>query len=82
MAPTLPRHLLAPCRAAALPATALLLAALGGCTAPQWQAAGMQWQRQACQRIEDRAERQRCEQDAQRTYDAQRAQADTARRAP
>lgn len=69
-------------RATDRPAALLLLAALAGCSAPQWYAAGMQWQRQACQRIDDRAERQRCEQDAQRPYEAYRNQADAARRAP
>jgi hypothetical protein len=39
----------------------LACTALGACGAQQWYGAGQQWQRNQCQKIDDRAEHTRCE---------------------
>jgi hypothetical protein len=53
------------------------LALLAGCSAQPWYAGAMQWQRNGCAKIEDRGDRQRCEQDTRMSYDGYRAQAGT-----
>lgn len=44
--------------------------ALTGCSSQQLYAAGQGWQRNECNRLPDRADRERCAADAERTYDA------------
>ena len=54
---------------------ALACAVLGACSAQQLYATGQQWQRNECLKIDDRAERQRCEQSHATSYEAYQAQA-------
>ncbi len=51
------------------------VAMLGGCSASQAYLGALQWQRQTCQRIEDRAERTRCIQDLDLSYAEYRREA-------
>lgn len=48
---------------------------LGACSSRQLYAVGPQWQRSACQQIEDRAERTRCEHSAAQSFEDYKAQA-------
>ena len=49
-------------------------AALAGCSSKQLYATGQQWQRSECRKIDDREERRRCEQSADRSYESYQAQ--------
>jgi hypothetical protein len=65
----------------AAPVVLLLLAALlAGCSSKQLYASGQQWQRSECRKIEDRDERMRCEQGADRSYESYQAQTEAARK--
>ncbi len=55
-------------------------ASLAGCSSRQLYAGGQQWQRSECQKIDDRGERSRCAQSADRSYESYRAQTDAARK--
>lgn len=55
---------------------ALLL--LGGCSLQQVYGTGQQWQRNECQKINDREERTRCEKSAATSYEDYKAQAERA----
>jgi hypothetical protein len=50
---------------------------LGGCSTQQLYAIGQQWQRNACQKIEERAERTRCEEGVAASYDSYQAQVES-----
>jgi hypothetical protein len=51
-------------------------ALLGACSLQQLYTAGQQWQRNRCQKIDDRAERTRCEQDVAMSFENYKAQAE------
>jgi hypothetical protein len=56
-------------------------AALTACSTQQLYAAGQQWQRNQCQKIDDRAERARCEDGVALSFDEYQVQRqDTAKR--
>lgn len=57
-------------------AAAVVTAALGGCSPPQWYGAGQAWQRHECQRVPDVDQRQRCLQQARTPHEDYRRQAD------
>ncbi len=61
-------------------AAALAAALLAGCSSKDLYVAGQQMQRTECRKIDDRAERTRCEQSASRSYDSYREQAEAAKR--
>jgi hypothetical protein len=49
-------------------------AALGSCSMQQLYATGQQWQRNQCQKIDDRAQRTRCEDGVAQSFDDYQAQ--------
>jgi len=59
---------------------AVTLALLGACSSQQLYATGQQWQKSECRKIEDRAERTRCERSSETAYDSYKAQTETARK--
>jgi hypothetical protein len=67
-------------RPAALAGLLAACAALGGCTSAQWYAAGQQWQRGQCQKLEVRDERTRCEQGVEMSFERYKAQAEASAR--
>jgi len=56
---------------------ALLLA---GCSAQQLYATGQGWQQSECQKLQDAAERQRCDKSTAMSYDKYRAEAEAAKK--
>jgi predicted amino acid dehydrogenase len=50
-------------------AACIACAALQACSMQQMYATGQQWQRNQCQKIDDRAERARCEDGVARSFD-------------
>jgi hypothetical protein len=61
----------------ALPAVAALLCA---CTTETLYLSAQQWQRQECQKLQDRDERSRCEKSTARSYEQYKAEAEAARK--
>ena len=60
-------------------AACIACATMGACSQQQLYATGQQWQRNQCQKIDDRAERSRCEDGVAlsfQQYQAQRQDAD------
>ncbi len=55
---------------------------MAGCSSGQWYASGQSWQRDACNRLQDVAERTRCERSAATSYEDYRKQAEAARQTP
>lgn len=62
-------HRLAVALALALAVALAVAIAFGGCSARQLYHIGQQWQRNECQKIDDRTERLRCEQSAALSYE-------------
>jgi len=62
----------------ALLLAAMLSAAAFGCTTQQAYSAGQGWQRNACDRLPDNGERQRCIERANVRYDTYRQERDAA----
>jgi hypothetical protein len=58
---------------------ALAGAVLAGCSAQQWYGSGQAWQRQACDRLVDGRERERCLERAGEPYDAYRRSVEAAK---
>jgi len=54
--------------------TCIACAALGACSLQQLYATGQQWQRNQCQKIDDRAQRTRCEDGVALSFDEYQAQ--------
>ena len=62
-------------------AACIVCAALGACSQQQLYATGQQWQRTQCQKIDDRAQRTRCEDSVALSFDEYQVQRqDTAKR--
>lgn len=61
---------------------ALAAAALAGCSPQQWYVSGQTWQRQACDRMVEGRERERCLERAGQPYDAYRRSVEAAKTAP
>ncbi len=60
---------------------ALLLGSVtAGCSTQQLYLSAQQWQKQECDRIQDREARQRCEKEASVSYERYKAEAEKARR--
>ena len=55
-------------------AACIACAALGSCSMQQLYATGQQWQRNQCQKIDDRAQRTRCEDGVALSFDEYQAQ--------
>ena len=53
---------------------------LGACSSQQLYATGQQWQKSECRKIEDRAERSRCERSSETSYDSYKVQTEAARK--
>lgn len=52
----------------------MIRTALGACSSQQGYSAGQQWQRNPCQKIDDRAERTRCERSVAQSFQDYQAQ--------
>ena len=57
-----------------------LILPLAACTSQQLYHAGQGWQKQECQKLQDRDERQRCEKSAATSYERYQAEADAAKK--
>jgi hypothetical protein len=55
---------------------------LCACTTQQLYQTGQGWQKQECQRIQDREERGRCEKSAALSYERYKAEAEAAKKPP
>jgi hypothetical protein len=58
----------------------MAVAALASCSSQQLYAVGQEWQRTECQKIDDRAERMRCQKHSATSYESYRAQTDGAKK--
>lgn len=57
-----------------------LLVLVAGCSSQEMYRAGQGWQKQECQRLQDRDERRRCEQSAATSYERYRAESEAAKK--
>jgi hypothetical protein len=58
------------------------IAVLAACSSRDLYRTGQGWQAEQCRRLQDPAERSRCEKSTARSYDDYRAETDKARSAP
>ena len=55
---------------------------LSACTTQQWYGGTLAWQKNECIKLPDQAERKRCMESTQASYESYRAEADKAARRP